>query len=38
MGFVDGGRMNAIEIVFARNNSGDWVPTPPLPEKLPKLP
>jgi len=38
VGFVDGGRMNAIEIVFARNNSGDWVPTPPLPEKLPKLP
>ncbi len=33
VGFVDGKKRGMIEITFAKNDLGDWIPTPPLPDK-----
>ena len=33
IGFVDGNKRGALQITFSKNAGGDWIPTPPLPDK-----
>jgi hypothetical protein len=35
IGFIDGREMDGLQITFMKNGAGDWIPTPPLPAKLP---
>lgn len=34
IGFVDGKKRGTLLVTFFRNDTGDWLPTPPLPDKL----
>ena len=35
IGYFKDGKTGTLNIVFKKNSEGDWVPTPPLPAKLP---
>jgi HEAT repeat protein len=35
IGFIDSGKMGELHITFAKNGTGEWQPTPPLPDELP---
>ncbi len=35
IGFFDGNKRGALQMTFSKNAGGDWIPTPPLPDKPP---
>ncbi len=34
IGFVDGKKRGSLQVTFSKNDTGNWIPTPPLPDKL----
>lgn len=34
LGFITGGTVGELPVCFAKDENGDWVPTPPLPDEL----
>jgi HEAT repeat protein len=36
LGYISGARLIETPVTFTRNESGDWKPTPPLPDQLPQ--
>jgi len=33
IGFIDGNKRGMLQVTFAKNAEGNWIPTPPLPDK-----
>ncbi len=37
LGYIRDGKVGEMEFTFMKDGSGDWIPTPPLPDRLPAM-